>query len=233
MSSCHGWPICMGTHIVVGLGPTRVNSPTGYQDRMGAPPMGVPYCMDLARVQGECLVLWVYDLLLYYLSHVFVFSISQVLVGSAPLKPDGFDKGCKHAYKVVRVLRPIMSRCIRIGHIRVSGTAVSRKGGNQARVGCADSVHSILTRCKQTYKHYWHYYRWFSVICFLLLPLVFCYIFADPSRQICSPPRGWGWAPSSSSINPWCCRGSCTAQRSLGPSQRHRGHNWRPSTMAA
>ena len=44
---------------------------------------------------------------------------------------------------------------------------------------------------------------------------------------------GWGWAPSSSSINPWCCRGSCTTQRSLGPSQRHRGHNWRPSTMAA
>ena len=26
---------------------------------------------------------------------VFVFSISQVLVGSAPLKPYGFDKGCK------------------------------------------------------------------------------------------------------------------------------------------
>ena len=48
-----------------------------------------------------------------------------------------------------------------------------------------------------------------------------------------SPPGGWGWAPSSSSINPWCCHGSCTAQRSLGPSQRHRGHNWRPSTMAA
>ena len=28
----------------------------------------------------------------------FVFSISQVLVGSAPLKPYGFDKGCKHTY---------------------------------------------------------------------------------------------------------------------------------------
>ena len=54
-----------------------------------------------------------------------------------------------------------------------------------------------------------------------------------PSRQICSPPGGWGWAPSSSSTNPWCGRGSCTVQRSLGPSQRHRGHNWRPSTMAA
>ena len=25
-------------------------------------------------------------------------SISQVLVGSAPLKPYGFDKGCKHIY---------------------------------------------------------------------------------------------------------------------------------------
>ena len=46
-------------------------------------------------------------------------------------------------------------------------------------------------------------------------------------------PLPWGWAPSSSSTNPWCCRGSCTVQRSLGPSQRHRGHNWRPSTMAA
>ena len=56
---------------------------------------------------------------------------------------------------------------------------------------------------------------------------------SDPSRQICSPPGGWDWAPSSSSTNPWCCRGSCTVQRSLGPSQRHRGHNWRPSTMAA
>ena len=28
----------------------------------------------------------------------FVFSISQVLVGSAPLKPYGFDEGCKHTY---------------------------------------------------------------------------------------------------------------------------------------
>ena len=28
----------------------------------------------------------------------FVFSSSQVLDGSAPLKPYGFDKGCKHAY---------------------------------------------------------------------------------------------------------------------------------------
>ena len=43
---------------------------------------------------------------------------------------------------------------------------------------------------------------------------------SDPSRQICSPPGGWGWAPSSSSTHPWCCRGSCTVQRSLGPSQR-------------
>ena len=49
-------------------------------------------------------------------------------------------------YTFVRVLRPSMSRCIRIGHIRVSGTAVSRTGGSQARVGCAEhSVCSILT----------------------------------------------------------------------------------------
>ena len=41
---------------------------------------------------------------------------------------------------------------------------------------------------------------------------------------------GTGWAPSFSYTNP--C-GSCAVQRSLGPSQRHRGHNWRPSTMAA
>ena len=27
-----------------------------------------------------------------------MFSISQVLVGSAPFKPYGFDKGCKHTY---------------------------------------------------------------------------------------------------------------------------------------
>ena len=33
-----------------------------------------------------------------------------------------------------------MSRCIRIGHIRVNGTAVST-GGSQARVGCAE--HSV------------------------------------------------------------------------------------------
>ena len=32
---------------------------------------------------------------------VFVFSISQVLVGSAPLKPYGFDKGCKHTLSMV------------------------------------------------------------------------------------------------------------------------------------
>ena len=31
-----------------------------------------------------------------------------------------------------------MSRCIRIGHIRVSGTAVSRTGGSQTRVGCVE-----------------------------------------------------------------------------------------------
>ena len=35
-----------------------------------------------------------------YLSRVFVFSISQVLVSSAPLKPYGFDEGCKHTYIV-------------------------------------------------------------------------------------------------------------------------------------
>ena len=29
---------------------------------------------------------------------IFVFSISQVLVGSTPLKPYGFDKDCKHTY---------------------------------------------------------------------------------------------------------------------------------------
>ena len=28
----------------------------------------------------------------------FLSRISQVLVGSAPLKPYGFDKGCKHTY---------------------------------------------------------------------------------------------------------------------------------------
>ena len=44
---------------------------------------------------------------------------------------------------------------------------------------------------------------------------------------------GTGLQVSSDSANPWCCRGSCTVQRSLGPSQRRRGHNWRPSTMAA
>ena len=33
-----------------------------------------------------------------------MFSISQVLVGSAPLKPYGFDKGCKHTY--IAVLDP-------------------------------------------------------------------------------------------------------------------------------
>ena len=32
-------------------------------------------------------------------------------------------------YTLVRVLRPSMSRCIRIGHIRVSGTAVSIEQG--------------------------------------------------------------------------------------------------------
>ena len=30
-----------------------------------------------------------------------MFSISQVLVGSAPLKPYGFDKGCKHTYIMI------------------------------------------------------------------------------------------------------------------------------------
>ena len=41
-----------------------------------------------------------------YLSRVFVFSISQVLVGSTPLKPYGFDKGCKHSniYKLADLL---------------------------------------------------------------------------------------------------------------------------------
>ena len=37
-------------------------------------------------------------------------------------------------YTFVRVLRPSMSRCIRIGHIRVSGTAVSRTGGRTGGV---------------------------------------------------------------------------------------------------
>ena len=51
-----------------------------------------------------------------------------------------------YIYEVVRVLRLSMSRCICIGHIRVSGTAVSRTGGSQARMGGAEhSVRSIVT----------------------------------------------------------------------------------------
>ena len=43
-----------------------------------------------------------------------------------------------------------MSRCIRIGHIRVGGTAVSRTGGSQARVGCAE--HSVRSNRYATNK---------------------------------------------------------------------------------
>ena len=38
-----------------------------------------------------------FDVVLFF-CRAFVFSCSQVLVGSAPLKPYGFDKGCKHTF---------------------------------------------------------------------------------------------------------------------------------------
>ena len=51
---------------------------------------------------------------------------------------------------------------------------------------------------------------------------------SDPYRQLCSPPGGWAWGPSSGFLQvPGVALAHvrCTGHRSHGSSQRHRGHN--------